>query len=242
MDRHFNVLVAGDNHADLMRLYDSNVDVEGYVAYRYKDAEKYKQQYLESLRAVEKTDPSVTELIREIENEDADDFYLYLTSEYELDPNTGDAICNKNKYGKYDTARIAGRFALPFKLKDGTESYSARKGDIDWDSVAFSDKKPYETAWDLVMGGKKPRGEYEKRIFNNMKNRTAYFEAFGSKENYVLISTAFWCYAFVSPNGDWTELGDTKDDQFEWVRNFYKKFVKGLKDDTLLTLYECTRA
>lgn len=239
MNNHFNVLVAGENHAELMKIHDTNFVVDEYVAYRFKDAEKYKQQYIESLEAVKESDPSVAELIEEIKREDPEDFYLYLTSEYELDPNTGDALCSKNPYGKYDSARIAGRFAMPFKLKDGSESYSARKGDIDW-SQMVSDRLPYELAWDLVMEGKKPKGEYEKRIFNNMKNRTAYFDAFGNKENYVLVSTAFWCYAFVSKKGEWTELEETAN-QFDWVRDFYNRFVKNLKDDTLLTLYECTR-
>lgn len=240
MNRHFNVLVAGDNHSELMAIHDVNFKYPKYTAYRFKDAEKYRQEYLRSLESVVDTDPSVAELIEEIKNEDVEDFYLDLTKDYELDPETGDAITSKNPDGKYDTAKVAKNFAVPFKLKDGSESYSARKGDIDWDLTAFSDKKPYETAWDLVMGGKKPRTAYEKNIYNNMKNRTTYFEAFGSKENYVLTSTAFWCYAFVSEKGKWTEFDETGD-QFKWVKDFYRKFVKNLSDNTLLTLYECTR-
>ena len=96
MNRHFNVLVAGDNHAELMAIHDVNFTYPKYTAYRFKDAEKYRQQYLKSLETALDTDPSVAELIEEIKNEDIEDFYLDLTRDYELDPETGDAITSKN--------------------------------------------------------------------------------------------------------------------------------------------------
>ena len=40
----------------------------------------------------------------------------------------------------------------------------------------------YEIAWDMVMGNKKPKNEYEKNIYENMKNRTEYFQRFKTKE------------------------------------------------------------
>ena len=239
MNRHFNVLVAGKNHAELMGAYDSRLVVPEYVAYEYKKAELYRKEYLDGLRAVIDKDPRIEEEIKEIESESIEDFYLDLTQNYDLDPETGNAICRNNPNGKYDSAHVARNFANPFILKDGTESFSAEVKDIDWEKMV-TDKTPYELAWDLVMGKKKPKGDYEKSIYENMKNRTAYFRTFGSKENYVTISTAFWCFAFVSEKGEWTELEPTCS-QFDWVKNFYDRFVKKLKPSTLLTLYECSR-
>lgn len=239
VNRHFNVLVAGVNHPSLMDKYDSNRMVEKYVAFEYAKAEEYRKKFLEGLEEAAKYNPSAQENIDFIKNEDIDDFYLDLTEEYEYDPETGNAISTKNPDGKFDSYRIAGNFAMPFILKNGKEVYSALKGDIDWEKMN-ADPTPYETAWDLVVGGKKPKNDYEKNIYENMKNRTAYFGAFGNKSDYVTMSTAFWCYAFVSDKNGWTEFGHS-DNQVEWVKNFYKKFVKNLPDSTLLTLYECTR-
>ena len=81
-----------------------------------------------------------------------------MTEEYEYDPETGNAISTKNPDGKFDSYRIAGNFAMPFILKNGKEVYSALKGDIDWEKMN-ADPTPYETAWDLVVGGKKPKND-----------------------------------------------------------------------------------
>ena len=97
----------------------------------------------------------------------------------------------------------------------------------------------YSRAWEMVMEDSKPENDYEKQIYKNMKARTAYFEKFGTKENYIIVNTAFWGYAFVSKNG-WAELEDEMD-QFVWVRNFYPLFIEPLSDDTLLTIYECQK-
>lgn len=239
MNRHFNVLAAGKNHAENMaKYYDGAVTAE-YVAYEYAKAEEYRNAYLSGLREAAKTDPSIMDEISIIENESLDDFYLDLTQDYDLDRETGNAISSKNPNGKFYSYNIAKNFANPFILKDGTESFSARFKDIDWNRMC-GDKKPYETAWDLVIGKKKPRGDYEKNIYENMKNRTAYFMAFGDRDRYVTSSTAFWCYAFLSENGEWSEIG-RNEDQYEWVKNFYNKFVKKVGENTLLTLYECAR-
>ena len=72
-----------------------------------------------------------------------------------------------------------------------------------------------------------------------MKNRMAYFDNFEDREHYIASMTAFWGLAFVDKSG-WYEL-DGKQKQFDWVVNFYDRFIKPLPDDTLLTIYECVR-
>ena len=44
---------------------------------------------------------------------------------------------------------------------------------------------------------------------------------------------------FVDEN-KWTELDETTS-QFEWVKNFYDRFIKPLDDNTLLTIFECKK-
>ena len=89
------------------------------------------------------------------------------------------------------------------------------------------------------MENRKPVTKEEKLIYENMKNRTEYFKRFGTKENYVTSNTAFWGYAFVDKNG-WEELKDS-DDQFEWMNNFYDRFIKNLPENSLISVFECYR-
>lgn len=129
---------------------------------------------------------------------------------------------------------------MPFLTKDGIECFQARKSDVDWPKIHLNGGHIYERAWEMVMEGSKPEDDYEKQIYENMKDKTAYFEKFENKENYVISSTAFWGYAFLSEITGWQEAS-SMDDQFTWMRNFYDVFIKNLPDDTLLTIYECVR-
>jgi hypothetical protein len=100
-------------------------------------------------------------------------------------------------------------------------------------------REVYEFAWDSVMEGKEPTTDNEKIIYENMKNRVAYFSAFKDKETYVLSNISFWTYAYLDENG-WVEC-DEETSQFEWVKNFYDKYINKLDDKKLITIYECTR-
>ena len=122
---------------------------------------------------------------------------------------------------------------------DGREVFQARKKDVDWSKMHLNSKKVYENAWDMVIGKKKPKTDEEKIIYENMRNRVEYFRLFETKDNYVMQSTAFWAYAFVDEN-NWYELDETTS-QFEWVKNFYDRFIKPLDGNTLLTIFECKK-
>ena len=63
---------------------------------------------------------------------------------------------------------------------------------------------------------------------------------FVTKENYVISNTAFWGYAFVSEKTGWMDADDAED-QFAWMSTFYDLYIKNLDDDTLLTIFECTK-
>ena len=55
--------------------------------------------------------------------------------------------------------------------------------------------------------------------------------------DYVYSMASFWCYAYLDENG-WVELSGP---QFDWVKNFYERFVSPLSDDGKLTIFDCTR-
>jgi hypothetical protein len=92
----------------------------------------------------------------------------------------------------------------------------------------------------MVMDNSAPNNEDEKVLYDNMKDKTSYFEKFEAKENYITSNTAFWGYAFLSEKTGWIDATDIED-QFAWMSNFYDVFIKNLSEDTKLTIYECTK-
>ena len=244
---HFVALVAGDNPEVLMSPYDKNMRTEPRVVYRYADAAKLRDHYLKVYRAITSSDTVPEGLFKEdardklavIESQTPEEFYLDLTEDYERDKETGDALTTENPDGKWSSYRLGKLFSIPFVLNDGTETFQARKGDINWELMHLHGGEIYGRAWEMVMEGSEPANDYERQIHENMKARTAYFEKFGTKENYILVNTAFWAYAFVTKDG-WLELEDDMD-QFQWVGRFYETFIDPLPDDTLLTIYECVK-
>ena len=245
---HFVAIVAGDNPEVLMSPYDKNIETEPRVVYKYEDAGNLRDQYIHIYRSIVSSDAipegpfkeDAKDKLAVIENQTPEEFYLDLTMEYDHDPETGDATTKENPDGKWSSYRIGKLFSVPFILKDGTEAFQAKKGDINWEMMHLHGGEIYARAWEMVMEGSEPQNDYEKQIYDNMKARTAYFEKFGTKENYVLGNTAFWGYAFVTRTGNWLELEEDMD-QFVWVRSFYDSFIAPLPDDTLLTIYECQR-
>ena len=246
-NRHFRLIVVGENPDELIKKYDGRTQVEPYVVMHFKDAKKLHEKYInfygELLKKMDRSDPqymTIETQLREYEGQDDNDFYLDITDAYEIDEETGDAISRRNPYGKYDKCHLAGSFALPLINKKGEEVYSCRKSDVDWEKIHLYDSDVYEFAWDSVMGDRKPETDNERIIYENMKERKEYFMKYGTRENYVASNTSFWGYAFLSDKIEWTELEDTMN-QFEWARNFFERFITPLADNEKITIYECTR-
>ena len=245
--RHFVAIVAGDNPEALMIPYDSMKEVEPYVVYKYADALTIKEKYLAMYEAIlngselnDKEKEEVMEDYREMKDESPVELFYDITEGYEYDEETGDAISRKNPNGKWKSFNLGKVFSVPFVTLDGKETYQAKKSEIKWDSVHLNGQEVYRRAWEMVMEGSAPENETETLIYENMKNRTAYFQKFGTKENYVVSSTAFWGYAFLSEKTGWVELEDNQD-QFDWVSKFYDRFIKPLPENTKLTIFECIK-
>lgn len=245
--RHFVAIVAGDNPESLMIPYDNQKEVEPYVVYKYADAKKLKEKYLQMYEALIKDSDISKEEREEIEaeynnikDENPTELFFEITDGYDYDPETGDAISTKNPIGKWKSFNVGKHFCVPFITNNGDEVYQAYKKDIKWDSMHLSNQDTYKRAWEMVMDGSQPENEVEQLIYDNMKNRIAYFQKFGTKENYIVSSTAFWGYAFLSKKTGWVELEENVS-QFDWVSNFYERFIEPLPQNTLLTIFECTK-
>lgn len=253
--QHFTAIVIGDNHSELIKQYGP-FKVEPYIVANYDKADQYRAQRITSLRLAKYYQNEMCEKdgrpiifdydteIDRIKNMDPTDFYLELGEDHKdwyMDEETGAYMSELNPKCKYDAANIGKSLSMPLVLKDGSDSFSEKKCNIDWTATHLSQKDIYEIAWDTVMGGKEPITDQEKKIYENMKSHVKYFQYFGTRENYVLSSTAFWGYAYVDQNG-WIDIDDEeKISQTEWMRDFYKKFIVPLNANDRITVYECFR-
>jgi hypothetical protein len=245
--RRFVCVVVGDNPDELMKEYDSKKNVDKYLVYRYEDAEKIRKQYIDMYERVVASEnisqndrEDIKDMLDNIKNVSSDDFYLDLTLEYDLDEDTGDAYSTKNPNGRWSEYGRGGSFSLPLVLKDGTTTFSAKKGDVDWSKVHRHGVETYTAVWETVVEGRKPANEFEEKLYNNMKNANGYFQKFGTKENYVASCTAFWGYAFLSKDKGWLEL-EPNVNQFVWMNGFYDNFIAPLPDDATITIFECLK-
>ena len=245
---HFVCIVAGENPEKLMEPYGvSNGDGNKHVLFKFNDAKKLQERQIELYQSlIEKAGlpaayvASLKEELKDIKEMTPDDFFTTMTSEYKHDPDTGDAYTTENPNGKWRSYAMGKFFSVPFKTLNGEETFQARKKDIDWDSIHLNNQAVYKTAWETVMEGKEPKTEEDKIVYENMKNRKAYFEKYGDKKTYVISNTAFWGYAFLSEKEGWKEL-EPNVNQFIWVSQFFDRFIEPLDDNTLLTIYECVK-
>lgn len=244
----FTVMVVGDNPDELMQKYDSNATVEKYVKYKYLDAEKMRTNSIKLLEEILK-DPkkfnfniyhidSLRERIKNIKSMSTFEYYSELTSGLYIDAN-GDAWCDENPDGKWQTYKLGNYFSLPLILNDGTETHSALNKDIDWFKMHMQNTHTYDVVWDLVNGVKEPETDEEKTLYENMKDNVNYFSKFKNKDEYVVHNCAYWNYAYLDKNG-WKDIDDSKND-IEWVSQYFDTFCANLKEGDKVTIFECTK-
>lgn len=249
------ILIIGNDHEKIAKKYSQDTKVGEYIYARYNDKDKLRQNVLNKLEEIISS-PNISEqYLKVIKNKFLDikemsdfDYFLEATKGCHYDENTGDALSceNPNAHYKYEKCYQKlllkygddgeGTFSNPFYLKDGSKSYSAYKKDIDWKRMHLYNTALYESAWDIVINGKKPQNSEEEIIQKNMSNKTRYFSNFKNKEEYVKYSCSFWCYG-VATEDYYKELDDREGSQ-KWINSFYDDFIVPLSDDTLLTIYE----
>lgn len=244
--QHFVCIVAGDNPDELMKPYDRREEEEPYVRYRYKDAAKIKEKYVELYEGILNSDEEtidkeeLEDIVNDLKEMSVEEFYEELTEGLTIDDETGDAISTENRQGMFSYYELGKWLSVPFLLKGGREVFQAKKSDINWDKIHLGGGDIYRKTWEMVMEGVEPSTDYEKTIYDNMKDKETYFKKFETKENYVVSNTAFWGYAFLSEKTGWVDASDTSN-QFVWMAEYYNMFIKNLPEDTLLTIYECKK-
>ena len=246
--RFFSLMVIGDDPMKIIEKYGADFKVEPYIKYRYLDAKKYHSTAIKTLKQVINNfnslsiKPNIKEtLTKRLENISEltpFEYYRELTDGLFYD-NDGNAISEENPNIKYNTCKKGRNFSLPLILKDGSESYSALVKDIDWEAMNGKNKEIYEAAWEMVMEDRKPQNDIEEQTYNSMKDKTAYFSNFKSKEDYVTYSTSYWNYAYADING-WIDVDD-EGDEMKWIKNFYSRFIKNLNPNDMGTIVECSR-
>ena len=245
--RFFNVLVIGDDPIEKMKKFDKNLHVEPYIKFRYLDAEKMQKStikvmtdFIKNQERLKLSDGVITylkERVRAIASMKPFDYYRVITANMRYDEN-GNALSTENPNGKWAFCNHTPTdFAMPFTLKDGTKSFQAKKGDINWNVMHMYNTELYTITWDLIHGDREPQNKQEENIIENAKGMDGYYSRFKDGEELAAYSCSYWNYA-VTDGEKWEDLDDHPD-TMEWVKKFYNKFIKKLPDDTLLTIFEC---
>ena len=244
----FTVMVIGDNPEDLMKNYDINLKVEPYIKYEFDKAEKIKENSISILNEIIKNYEAfninkfqidfLKERLKEIKNQTTFDYYSELVNGLKIDSD-GNAWSDKNPNGKWQTYSIGKNFSVPLILKDNTETYQAYNKDVNWKKLHMVDVELYDLVWDMIHDVKKPSNEQEEKIYNNMKTNMSYFDRFKDKKSYITHCCSYWNFAILTEEG-WKDIDSAKKPN-EWVANFFNMFVKQLKPNDKITIYECTK-
>ena len=244
--RFFSVMVVGDNPEVILEKYNMNKKVEPYIKFKFLQAEKYKEAAIKATEkiiedaSISMITPSIKsaleENVKQLKAMPTFDYYRKITEGMYYDEN-GNALSEKNPEGKWKTAHIGRNFSLPLILKDGNESYSAKCSEVNWDAMNLKNQEIYRSAWEVVVEGREPVTEDERTILKSMGDKQVYFSKFPNKEAYVNHSTAYWNFAYVDENG-WVDMSD--DNEQHWISTFFDRFVRNIKDDEKVSIYECT--
>lgn len=243
----FTVMVVGDNPHELMEKYNSNIEVEPYVKYKYKDADKIKnnsiklfESIIEDPRKFDLNDYAVDmlkEKLSKMKNLSTFEYYKSLVEGYFIDDN-GNALSTENPNGKWQTYKLGNNFSLPLKLLNGGETRESINSEIDWDSMHMNNTSVYESVWQMVVEGREPKNEHEQTLYDNMSVHTNYFKKFNNVDEYVIHNCAYWNYAYLDKNG-WVDMDDAKN-MFLWISTYFDKFVSKLQPTDKVTIFECT--
>lgn len=248
MREHYVLIVAGGDQENRLNQFSNESHKERKLVYKKSEAkeilEKYKKTYEEFIHSCppEELNDFINDQYRYLCETNPEDFYADITYNMELDSD-GNAWIYENPEAKFKSWGVAGVFANPFILKTGEEAYSAVNSDIDWGKTHMMPEEVayYDRVWEMCVNRKRPRNDIEKRAYKNMKNRKQYFLNFENKETYVASNTSFWAYAFLGTDNKWEWFEDSGRTQFQWMTEFYDRFIKDLPEDTQLTIYECVR-
>lgn len=245
--RRFVCVVVGENPQEVIAKYNATLEVPSYIKYKRKDAAKLQRDRILVLEAL-LNNPDLEPIEKATVEEEYDyikglspwKYYEEELTEGMQYDDEGNALTTENPVGKYHYAKVGDLLSMPLILFDGSSTHQARKGDVDWTQVHLKGQDTYRVVWEMVIDGKKPEGATEEMLYQNMCSYHDYLMKYHNKKTYVAANTSFWGYAFCSQKTGWLELEDNMD-QYEWVINFYYKFIEPLPDNALITIMECVR-
>lgn len=247
------LLVIGDNHEEIAKLYSLDTMVKPYLRYKFDNKTKYhidQMKILEKqIQATQDTNSKLCNMYKDLykKTSEMDDFEFYqqLTAGCIYD-DKGDAwsVENPNAYYHFEKCydkrikedqRNEAPFSNPFILKDGTKAYSAKMKDIDWSKNHMVNTDMYRITWEICVDGRKPENEEEQLIYDTLHLKQVYFENFDDIDTYITHNTAFWTYGVAT--SEKYECGK-QDTAIEWTTQFFDKYIKNLPEETVLTIYE----
>lgn len=252
---HYSVLIATKEEPTseiinaILDPYDENKEVPPYIASTKEELIKnFIQDTMTRMNEYEKNPESISQdyynevLSKAIQYTTANDreaIYKMATRFYE--PNEFDAegnlISTYNPNSKWDWWVVGGRFdgAFPHNVMKASDLKSIEFSEIN----NLEEKYPQEYAYyQRLITGKEDsfyRLEY-------LQERYPTFEAYlYSTKNPV-------SYAFIDLEGNWHEPGkmlmfgcstSTPQESSNWDKDFYKKFIEPLPENTWITLIDC---
>jgi len=250
MGRHFDyisVLVIGPNSDEQMSKFDEMAEVnEPYVLYKYSDIKKYRniqinvcKEYLKNIKSQQEKE-SVINRMSELKSISDEEFYSRLGELHQFDAEKN-IISTDNPHGRWITCEQGGRIFSKFLVNlNGQYISTGKKFDIDWPRIHFDkhETQKYSRTWELCVDKAKCVTPEDMIITNNMSKYPEYFKNFKSKDDYIKYTCSFFTNAVVL-NGEWFDMEN--QDSYEWITTYYDRFIKPLSEDSLLTIYECTK-
>lgn len=242
------ILVIGNNPNEISDKYSMSLKVEKHLKMKRKDAGKMLKNHKKvienllnnkTIKLPETHLDYFKDLYLSLSDMDDFDYFVEQTKGCVYDEETGDAYTTENPNAKYKAYNIENlHFAEPFLLLDGTNSFSAKKNQIDWNAMHMNKEKCAlcERVWDLIVNHSVPIDMKEEEIVKNWSAREKYFLNFENKEEYVRHTCSFWHYGVASENM-YEEVNFSISDK-KWVSSFYDRFIKDLPEDSLLTIIE----
>lgn len=245
---YFSVIVIGDNPDVEIDKYDSMRDEsKPYIIYNYSDIHKIRIErikfYTEFMKHTEdlKVINGIKKQLDLLKSLSDIEYYSQLGELYSYDSDKN-IISTENPLGKWITCERGGKIFSNY-LKDFNDNgvVSAKKSEIDWSLVHLREDKVnvYNRTWELCVEHKQQETDKDRQIVKNMMNYKPYFKNFSNKNEYIKMSSSFWAYAIIDNNKMWFDMENVNE--FDWIVNFYDRFIKDLAPDTLITIYECTK-
>ncbi len=235
--------------------FDENIEVPEYISYTKEQL--IKNQKVDIKKAMEryslyKKDPennpineeyynkTYPRLIKAMEENDEATLYLQAIKYYEkeeIDKN-GNILSTYNPKSKWDWYVIGGRFSGA--ISDEGDIIQAKDfpyNKLDKDNLIKDYPTEYEEYKNLLSG--------KTKSFYNLKYLNERYPTF---YDYILETKTTTTYAVLDEDNEWHEPGSigwfgisssTTEDEINWTKNYYHKFIEHLPPEYYLTVVDC---